>query len=197
MLKRIAAIMLTLAMVFGIQSAVFAATDYVEATNAAQQNEVIRLAENPQLAALNEDLQLLNATGFGGMKIEPWFWLLSIVVPGLGQFLMGDMVKGIIFFLSTTIIYTLGAVAAVILTPLGLGAVAATIGLILPLLALGVYLWNIYDAYMMSGKAVGMSAIDTEKMATEVKKIAEFAQKNQLVAYNNNGMGLNHQLATF
>lgn len=197
MLKRIAAIMLTLAMVFGIQSAVFAATDYVEATNAAQQNEVIRLAENPQLAALNEDLQLLNATGFGGMKIEPWFWLLSIVVPGLGQFLMGDMVKGIIFFLSGTIIGVISALAGTLLVSLGLGAVAGVIGIVLPLVFLGVYLWNIYDAYMMNGKAVGMSAIDTEKLAADVQKIAEFAQKNQLVAYNNNGMGLNHQLATF
>lgn len=197
MLKRIAAIMLTLAMVFGIQSAVFAATDYVEATNTAQQSEVIRLAENPQLAALNEDLQLLNATGFGGMKIEPWFWLLSIVVPGLGQFLMGDMVKGIIFFLSGTIIGVLSALAGTLLVSLGLGAVAGVIGIVLPLVFLGVYLWNIYDAYMMNQKAVGMSAIDTEKLAADIQKIAEFAQKNQLVAYDFNGLGVHHQLATF
>ncbi len=196
MLKRIAAIMLTIAMVFGVQSAVFAATDYVEATTTAQ-TEVIRLAENPQLAAINEDLQLLNATGFGGMKIEPWFWLLSIVVPGLGQFLMGDMVKGIIFFLSGTIIGILTTLAAAILTPLGLGAVVGVLGIVLPLIFLGVYLWNIYDAYMMNQSAVGMSAIDTEKIAADIQKIAEFAKKNQLVAYQNNGMGVSHQLAAF
>jgi len=197
MLKRIAAIMLTLAMVFGIQSAVFAATDYVEATNTAQQSEVIRLAENPQLAALNEDLQLLNATGFGGMKIEPWFWLLSIVIPGLGQFLMGDTVKGIMFFLANAIIGILYTASAVILTTLGLGAVAGVIGIILPLVLLGVYLWNVYDAYMMSGQTMGMTAIDTEKMAADIQKIAEFAQKNQLVASANNGIGVNHQVAAF
>lgn len=195
MLKRIASIMLTLAMVFGIQSAVFAATDYVEATSTTQ-SEVIRLAENPQLAALNEDLQLLNATGFGGMKIEPWFWLLSIAVPGLGQFMMGDMVKGIIFFLSTAVIYALGSVLVLTLTPM-LGASVAILGLILPLLALGVYLYNVYDAYMMNGKTSGMSSIDTEKIAADMQKIAEFVQKNQLVASANNGIGVNHQLATF
>lgn len=196
MLKRIAAIMLTLAMVFGIQSAVFAATDYVEATST-QQSEVIRLAENPQLAALNEDLQLLNATGFGGMKIEPWFWLLSIIVPGLGQFLMGDMVKGIMFFLAGTIIGVISAASAVILAGLGLGAVAGIIGIILPLVFLGVYLWNVYDAYMMSGQTMGMSSIDTEKVASDVKKIAEFVQKNQLVASANNGIGVDHMVAAF
>lgn len=195
MLKRIAAIMLTLAMVFGIQSAVFAATDYVEATST-QQSEVIRLAENPQLAALNEDLQLLNATGFGGMKIEPWFWLLSIVVPGLGQFMMGDMVKGIIFFLSSVIIYSLGPILAFTLTPV-LGTGVAIVGLILPLIALGVYLWNVYDAYMMSGQTMGMSSIDTEKIAADIQKIAEFAQKNQLVASANNGIGVDHLVAAF
>lgn len=196
MLKRIASIMLTLAMVFGIQSAVFAATDYVEATSTTQ-SEVIRLAENPQLAALNEDLQLLNATGFGGMKIEPWFWLLSIVVPGLGQFLMGDMVKGIIFFLAGTIIGVVSALAGTLLVSLGLGAAAGIIGIILPLVFLGVYLWNIYDAYMMNQKTSGMSSIDTEKVAANLQKIAEFAQKNQLVASANNGIAVNHQLATF
>jgi TM2 domain-containing membrane protein YozV len=196
MLKRIAAIMLTLAMVFGIQSAVFAATDYVEATST-QQSEVIRLAENPQLAALNEDLQLLNATGFGGMKIEPWFWLLSIVIPGLGQFLMGDTVKGIMFFLANTIIGILYTASAVILTSLGLGAVAGVVGIILPLILLGVYLWNIYDAYMMSGQTMGMSSIDTEKVAADIQKIAEFAQKNQLVASANNGIGVDHMVAAF
>lgn len=94
MLKRFAAFMIVLTMVFAFQSSVWAAAVNADDTMAPQQTEVIALAENPQLAALNDDLQLLNATGFGGMKIEPWFWVLSIPIAGLGQFMMGDVVRG-------------------------------------------------------------------------------------------------------
>ena len=97
MLKRISAVMVMLTVVFAFQSSVWAAAIHAS-DMAPQHTDVIKLAENPQLAAINQDVQLLNATGFGGMKIEPWFWALSIVIPGLGQFLMGDIVKGLLFF---------------------------------------------------------------------------------------------------
>lgn len=203
MLKRIAAFMVMLTMVFAFQSSAWAAV--VNGNDVApQQTEVIKLAENPQLAALNEDIQLLNATGFGGMKIEPWFWALSIVIPGLGQFLMGDIVRGLLFFFAPVLI----AVASGILVPILVGGAAATgnvgaaagtagiIGIVLYVAALGVYIWNVVDAYFLNQSKVGMSAIDTEKMAADIQKIAEFVQKNQVVAMGN-GAGLSHQLATF
>lgn len=201
MLKRIAAFMVLLTMVFAFQGNVWAAAVNAEDTASAQQTEIIALAENPQMAALNEDIQLLGATGFGGMKIEPWFWVLSIPIAGLGQFLMGDVVRGILFFLAPTII----GVAWAVLTPI-LATNAATAGvwsivsIILPLLILGVWIWNVVDAYFMNQSKVGMSSIDPMQKAAEMHeqmtKVAEFLQKNQIVA-SQGGMGVNSQLATF
>jgi hypothetical protein len=208
MLKRIAAFMVLLTMVFAFQGNVWAAAVNAEDTMATQQAEVISLAENPQMAALNEDIQLLGATGFGGMEIKPWFWALSIVIPGLGQFLMGDIVRGLLFFFAPTII----AIAAGVIGPILIGGAAATgnaaaaagtagiVGLVLTIGALAVYIWNIVDAYFMNQEKVGMSSIDPMEKAAElheqVAKVAEVLQKNQIVA-SQNGLGINSQLATF
>lgn len=208
MLKRIAALMVMFTMVFAFQSNVWAAAVHAEDTLMAQQTEVIALAENPQLAALNEDLQLLGATGFGGMKIEPWFWALSIVIPGLGQFLMGDVVRGLLFFFGPTLFAIAGSVVGGILlsAAAGTGNVAAAagtagiVGLVLSLGALAIYIWNVVDAYFMNQEKVGMASIDhmdrAAQLQVEVAKVAEFVQKNQLVA-SQNGLGVNSQLATF
>ena len=203
MLKRIAAVMVMLTMVFAFQSSVWAAAIHAD-DMAPQQTDVIKLAENPQLAAINQDIQLLNATGFGGMKIEPWFWALSIVIPGLGQFLMGDVVKGLLFFFGPTLLVIAGG----IIGPILIGGAAATgnaaalagtagiVGLVLSLGALAIYIWNVVDAYFMNQSHSGMSSIDSEKMATDIQKMVKTLQKNQVVAMGN-GAGLSHQLATF
>lgn len=201
MLKRFAAFFVLLTVVFAFQGNVWAASVHAEDSMAKQQTEVIALAENPQLAALNEDIQLLGATGFGGMKIESWFWVLSIPIAGLGQFLMGDVVRGIMFFLAPVAISVIWAV----LTPI-FATNAATVGIwgivsiILPLLLLGVWIWNVVDAYFMNKSKTGMSAIDPMQKAAELHdqmtKVAEFMQKNQVVA-SEGGLGLKSQLATF
>lgn len=208
MLKRIAALMVMFTMVFAFQSNVWAAAVHAEDTLMAQQTEVIALAENPQLAALNEDLQLLGATGFGGMKIEPWFWALSIVIPGLGQFLMGDVVRGLLFFFGPTLFAIAGSVVGGILLSAAAGTgnaaaaagTAGIVGLVLSLGALAIYIWNVVDAYFMNQEKVGMASIDhmdrAAQLQVEVAKVAEFVQKNQLVA-SQNGLGVNSQLATF
>lgn len=199
MFKRIAGFMVVLSMVFAFQASAWAAAANAQDTTMIQQSEVIALAENPQLAALNSDLQLLGATGFGGMKIEPWFWVLSIVIPGLGQFLMGDVMKGILFFASGAIIGVLAGASGAILAAMGLGSIALTIGLIIPLLYLGVLIWNVVDAYFMNQEKLGMASIeslDMEKLSQDIQRIAEFAQKNQIVALEG-GAALNHQVATF
>lgn len=198
MLKRIAAFMVLLTMVFAFQGNVWAAAAHAEDTMAQQQTEVIALAENPQLAALNQDVQLLGATGFGGIKIEPWFWVLSII-PGLGQFMMGDVVRGILFFLG-------GAIVSVVWTILSLTIGTAipqvwgVLSLLLPLVLLGVWIWNLVDAYFMNKAKTGMSSIDPMEKAAEMRdqltRVAEFMQKNQVVA-TEGGLGVNSQLATF
>ncbi|MGV3524385.1 MAG: hypothetical protein ACO1RX_09175 [Candidatus Sericytochromatia bacterium] len=208
MLKRIAALMVMFTMVFAFQSNVWAAAVHAEDTLMAQQTEVIALAENPQLAALNQDLQLLGATGFGGMKIEPWFWALSIVIPGLGQFLMGDVVRGLLFFFGPTLFAIAGTVVGGILLSAAAGTgnaaaaagTAGIVGLVLSLGALAIYIWNVVDAYFMNQEKSGMASIDhmdrAAQLQVEVAKVAEFVQKNQLVA-SQNGLGVNSQLATF
>jgi len=204
MLKRIAGFMVVLSMVFAFQASAWAAAVNAQDTVTVQQTEIIALAENPQLAALNTDLQLLGATGFGGMKIEPWFWALSIVIPGLGQFLMGDIVKGLIFFLAPTLVAVAAGVVSAILiggaaTTGNVAAVAGTAGIVsmvIYLAALGVYIWNVVDAYFMNQEKTGMASIDTEKMTQNIQKMAEFVQKNRIVALEG-GAGLSHQVATF
>ncbi|MBF2053505.1 MAG: hypothetical protein IGS03_08580 [Candidatus Sericytochromatia bacterium] len=204
MFKRIAGFMVVLSMVFAFQASAWAAAVNAQDTTVLQQSEVIALAENPQLAALNSDLQLLGATGFGGMKIEPWFWALSIVVPGLGQFLMGDMVKGLLFFFGPTLVGIAASVVTGVLVSMfasnpGIVGILPLIGTILGLLALAVYVWNVVDAYFMNQEKTGMASIeslDMEKLSQDIQRIAEFAQKNQIVALEG-GAALNHQVATF
>lgn len=204
MFKRIAGFMVVLSMVFAFQASAWAAAANAQDTTMIQQSEVIALAENPQLAALNSDLQLLGATGFGGMKIEPWFWALSIVVPGLGQFLMGDMVKGLLFFFGPTLVGIAASVVTGVLVSMfasnpSIVGILPLIGTILGLLALAVYVWNVVDAYFMNQEKTGMASIeslDMEKLSQEIQRIAEFAQKNQIVALEG-GAALNHQVATF
>lgn len=204
MFKRIAGFMVVLSMVFAFQASAWAAAVNAQDTTMIQQSEVIALAENPQLAALNSDLQLLGATGFGGMKIEPWFWALSIVVPGLGQFLMGDMVKGLLFFFGPTLLAIGSTVVIGVLTTMlvgnpGLLGILPIVGLVISLVALGIYIWNVVDAYFMNQEKTGMASIeslDMEKLSQEIQRIAEFAQKNQIVALEG-GAALNHQVATF
>lgn len=201
MLKRIAAFLVLLTMVFAFQGNVWAASAHAGDTIAKQQTEVIALAENPQLAALNEDVQLLGATGFGGLKIEPWFWVLSIPIAGLGQFLMGDVVRGILFFLAPTIIGVVWAVLTPILaTNAATAGVWSVVSILLPLLILGVWIWNVVDAYFLNQTKTGMSSIDPMQKAAELHeqmtKVAEFMQKNQVVA-SQGGLGVNSQLATF
>lgn len=209
MLKRIAAFMVLLTMVFAFQSNVWAAAVHAEDTVNPSAEEVIRLAENPQMALLNDNFQMAAATGFGGMKIESWFWILSIPVAGLGQFLMGDMVRGLLFFFAPVL---LGAAAA-ILVPILVGGAAATgnvagaagmasiIGMVIYAAVLGIWIWNVVDAYFMNQSKLGMASLeDQQKMAAELEKklsaLLKFAEENQLVAYES-GLGLNHRVAAF
>jgi hypothetical protein len=212
MLKRLAAFMVLLTMVFAFQSNVWAAAVHAQDTATPVAEEVFRLSENPQLALLTEQMPLAAATGFNGMKIESWFWVLSIPVAGLGQFLMGDMMKGLLFFFAPILL----SVAAGILVPILMGAslttgnpgavagaagLAGTIGLIVWAGVLGIWIWNVLDAYFMNQSKMGMASLEEqEKMAAELERkltaLARFAQENQLVAYQD-GLGLNHRLAAF
>ena len=194
MLKRIAAFMVLLTMVFAFQSNVWAAAVHAEDTVAPSAEEVIRLSENPQMALLNDNLPVAAATGFGGMKIESWFWILS-VIPGLGQFMMGDMWRGILFFIAPILLSVVWSIIAGILVAgaisggaagvTGFAAIAPTIGLIVYLASLGLWIWNLVDAYFMNQTKMA-SIEDQQKMAAELEQkliaMIKFTEENQVVA---------------
>ena len=208
MLKRIAAFMVLLTMVFAFQSNVWAAAVHAEDTVAPSTEEVIRLSENPQMALLNDNLPVAAATGFGGMKIESWFWILS-VIPGLGQFMMGDMWRGILFFIAPILLSVVWSIIAGILVAgaisggaagvTGFAAIAPTIGLIVYLASLGLWIWNLVDAYFMNQTKMA-SIEDQQKMAAELEQkliaMIKFTEENQVVALDG-GFGLNHRVAAF
>lgn len=208
MLKRIAAFMVLLTMVFAFQSNVWAAAVHAEDTVAPSAEEVIRLSENPQMVLLNDNLPVAAATGFGGMKIESWFWILS-VIPGLGQFMMGDMWRGILFFIAPILLSVVWSIIAGILVAgaisggaagvTGFAAIAPTIGLIVYLASLGLWIWNLVDAYFMNQTKMA-SIEDQQKMAAELEQkliaMIKFTEENQVVALDG-GFGLNHRVAAF
>jgi hypothetical protein len=208
MLKRIAAFMVLLTMVFAFQSNVWAAAVHAEDTVAPSTEEVIRLSENPQMALLNDNLPVAAATGFGGMKIESWFWILS-VIPGLGQFMMGDMWRGILFFIAPILLSVVWSIIAGILVAgaisggaagvTGFAALAPTISLIVYLASLGLWIWNLVDAYFMNQTKMA-SIEDQQKMAAELEQkliaMIKFTEENQVVALDG-GFGLNHRVAAF
>ena len=208
MLKRIAAFMVLLTMVFAFQSNVWAAAVHAEDTVAPSAEEVIRLSENPQMALLNDNLPVAAATGFGGMKIESWFWILS-VIPGLGQFMMGDMWRGILFFIAPILLSVVWSIIAGILVAgaisggaagvTGFAAIAPTIGLIVYLASLGLWIWNLVDAYFMNQTKMA-SIEDQQKMAAELEQkliaMIKFTEENQVVALDG-GFGLDHRVAAF
>lgn len=208
MLKRIAAFMVLLTMVFAFQSNVWAAAVHAEDTVAVSTEEVIRLSENPQMALLNDNISVAAATGFGGMKIESWFWILS-VIPGLGQFMMGDMWRGILFFIAPILLSVVWSIIAGILVAgaisggaagvTGFAAIAPTIGLIVYLASLGLWIWNLVDAYFMNQTKMA-SIEDQQKMAAELEQkliaMIKFTEENQVVSLDG-GLGLNHRVAAF
>jgi hypothetical protein len=210
MLKRIAAFMVLLTMVFAFQSNVWAAAVHAEDTVAPSTEEVIRLSENPQMALLNDNLPVAAATGFGGMKIESWFWILSIPIAGLGQFLMGDMMKGLLFFFAPVLIGIAWSVIAGILVAgsvasgnaagaLGAAGMVGTISLVVYAAILGIWIWNVVDAYFMNQTKMA-SIEDQQKMAAELEQkliaMIKFTEENQVVALDG-GFGLNHRVAAF
>lgn len=209
MLKKIAAFMVLLTMVFAFQTNVWAAAVHAEDVVNTQAEQVIRLEENPQLEMLNEfQIAQGGGTGFSGMKIEPWFWILSIPISGLGQFLMGETMRGLLFFLAPIVIgiawsVIAGFITAGALAGGGIGAIGwlGTVSLIVYVLVGAIWVWNVIDAYMLNQSKTGMASLeDRMKLAAEMQEkmasLASFVENNQFVAYEN-GFGYSRRLATF
>jgi hypothetical protein len=122
-----------------------------------------------QVAAVQEMLVAVHAQPNKPLtKIESWTWALS-VVPGLGQFVMGDQMGGIFWFLGANAPWVISNILGSIFW--GLGAATATTGLwavawpiwtvislVLGLASLGIWLLNLWDAYKMNQELLGRSA---------------------------------------
>jgi hypothetical protein len=109
-----------------------------------------------QMAAVQEMVAQANAGNKPMIKVESWTWVLSIV-PGLGQFLMGDMTRGIIIFLIAAIV---PPVLGMVIGALGFitGGLAWVVAPIIGIAALVFWLWNLWDAYSMNQRMLGKSA---------------------------------------
>lgn len=67
--------------------------------------------------------------------------ILSAIIPGLGQFYCGSLMRGLIIFIVALFLGSILAFIILIFPPVGL------ISGIIPLLY---WLWNIYDAYTLA-----------------------------------------------
>jgi hypothetical protein len=70
--------------------------------------------------------------------------ILSFFVPGLGQFYCGSLLRGICVFLAVSIVgLAAGAISFLL-------ALTLIVPLIMTLVCLLVWVWNIYDAYTLA-----------------------------------------------
>lgn len=224
MFKKVLSFMVFLTMMFATQTNVWAAAIHTQ-DQLAVQDEIIQVA-NPQMDLLKatEPFQMAAAKGIGGMDIQPWFWALSIVVSGLGQFLMGDILKGILFFLAPVILFiVLGIVGSVIASAaIASAATAAATGNLSGLtgaagaaaggagiftivgyvIIIGIYAWNVIDAFFMNqDKMKSASLEDQMKAAQELQDklqgMMALADKAQLITYEHGASALNYRLSNF
>ncbi len=187
-----------LSLLFGPIPAVLAEPEPVSVTGPSSVM-TISLAENPQLQAFNPDLQLYTATGIGGLEIQSWFWVMSILLPGVGQILMDDYIRGGIILLS---VIAIGAAwgGLTILLATNQPTLWGLVNVILPLAILGIWIWNIADAYHLNRDKLQSAAIDPIQQAEELQlrlsRLMAFMQQNQLIAHEG-GLGLRSQIASF
>jgi hypothetical protein len=108
-------------------------------------------------------------------------WIASIFIPGLGQVMMKEYTKGLLFFAGT--ILSLGLMLASNSTPiLGKGEEGMVLGLITGFgLAVVIYIWNIIDAYILS------HSIQISKSNEEIilSKLNDFIEINKRINFKN------------
>lgn len=109
--------------------------------------------------------------GLGGVVIQPWFWLFSLLLPGAGQVLMGEFWHGLFYLFAPLAIY---AVILVIQGALGMMFATAAVAdlatgrsnalsitsqhvqlsgffTVFGLIMIGLlYVWNGVDAFIMN-----------------------------------------------
>jgi len=132
--------------VFFLQAQVWAASQNVEKVT---QNQVQTYTiDTSSFLTDEEPIQLSRRMAVGGEAAQ-WLWVASAFIPGLGQLLMGDLWRGIKWFIIVAIAPILVGIVSAVLTAVlgatglaGLAGIIGIVALVANLVALGLYLWN-------------------------------------------------------
>lgn len=186
MIKKFLIFIVTFVMVFTYQAKSWATVnqaDKLVETMTIEKNTFLQTDASPfVLAANSEDLNAKNTNSS--------LWVASIFIPGLGQILMGDAIRGLSFWFYAILVTVTVAIIAIsqgAFIDFGTGRTAGFIAF-RNILYLIVYVWNIIDAVnMASEKNVSFSLTDfynkskqAETNLPEMQKKLRFLEKIRL-----------------
>jgi hypothetical protein len=138
----------------------------------------------------NETFQLSAVKDYPGNKIA---WIASIFIMGLGQILMGDVMKGLSFYFIDIIVFILGIIIFFI-SPKAASGIPYywfyTI-ILVSVTWIAVYIWNIYDAYHMS-RELNEENKELSLLNEKLSKIMKITNK-----INISGNEINYQVFSF
>ncbi|MEZ0369553.1 MAG: hypothetical protein ACAI44_10740 [Candidatus Sericytochromatia bacterium] len=201
-MKRIQVFFVMIALSFAFQGSVWAAVAQAEATQTPP--DIIALAENPQLAALEQESRPSEAVGMGGIQIQPWFWAFSVLFPGLGQLAMGD-IRGLIFFgvtaLTIAFFSNLFPPAFLLEGPFAQSPFAL-LAIALDLTILTLWVMNIFDAYGVNQAKLKEASADLQaqnlqrqELESRIMQVAEFLESHPIAVAKDGSV--NTRLASF
>lgn len=179
-------------------------------------SDTIALSANPWLAELDPQEKPL-PVGLGGIQIRPGMWLLSVPVSGLGQLVMGDPIRGLLFFLVSPALLLLLILGPSFVSNVAQGfgsanqsatsfstqavAVVGGIEYWLPLLAVaGIWIWNIVDAYLMNERLLSADANAPDQSSQALQKplaVLMAAAESTRLEIGPDGAFLNHRFVRF
>ena len=188
MLKRFLSIFIVFFVLFVTQSQVFAATKQVNETqkNMAQYTYAINTE-----TVLNEQVeapyQLASERTYS--QNTNGVWILSILVAGLGQILMGDVSGGLLWMLKVYIVPIVIFYSSLYLSNFlfqNTGSAQSPISFILfvagPILFVMFYIANIFDAYSMSQGQI--SALEVQEKLAQLQSFQRVAENVSLINGN-------------
>ena len=191
MAKKLIALFVLLVTFFFANAPVYAAANNADKYNmpVSQESVILNQAVTPEFQV-------------AGGKVEPWYWALSFLLPGLGHFFLGEVMRGLMFLAGCIL---LPVIAGIVATVVGVGSVAAAsstlnpaaalggaglagiIGLVGSGLGLALYIWNVVDAYFLNQEKMGSSnaaLIERQAKLAEVMATLKVNNTNGAVSYN-------------
>lgn len=189
MIKKFLVVLVAFVTVFLTQSQVWAAVQ-----NSDKVQQAITVDKSVFFAQETSPDMLAMKMGRGGDT--SFLWIASIFIPGLGQILMGDVWRGLKFLLLTIGLEVVWAVlAGVILagayanpgSGAGLIGIFGIVGIIVWVVVIAVWIWNIIDAYSMAQEGAGMSKLNENDIANLEKQLNAVVEFANNVKVSDNG----------